>query len=42
MANAPVPIGSRVELRPVHHFSMRGGRIEREQVFEMWKRFGAG
>jgi ketosteroid isomerase-like protein len=37
MVNAPVPIGSRVELRLVHHFSMRGGLIEREQVFETWR-----
>lgn len=37
MTNAPVPIGSAVELRLVHHFSMRDGLIAREQVFEMWR-----
>ncbi len=36
MTNAPLPIGSAVELRLVHHFEMRDGRIAREQVFEMW------
>jgi hypothetical protein len=37
MTNAPLPIGSLVELRLVHHFSMRDGLIAREQVFEMWR-----
>lgn len=37
MTNAPLPIGSKVELRLVHHFSMRDGLIAREQVFEMWR-----
>lgn len=37
MVNAPLPIGTRVELRLVHHFSMRDGLIAREQVFEMWR-----
>jgi ketosteroid isomerase-like protein len=37
MTNAPVPIGSRAELRLIHHFSMRDGLIAREQVFELWK-----
>ena len=37
MTNAPFPIGSAVELRLVHHFSMRDGLIAREQVFEMWR-----
>ncbi len=37
MANAPVPIGSRVELRLLHIFDMRDGLIEREQVIELWK-----
>jgi hypothetical protein len=37
MTNAPLPIGSAVELRLVHHFSMRDGLIAREQVFEMWR-----
>ena len=37
MTNAPVPLGSAVELRLVHHFSMRDGLIAREQVFEMWR-----
>ncbi len=37
MVNAPLPIGTRVELRLVHHFTMRDGLIAREQVFEMWR-----
>jgi ketosteroid isomerase-like protein len=37
MVNAPLPVGSRVELRLVHHFCMCDGRIAREQVFEMWR-----
>lgn len=37
LENAPLPIGSSVELRLVHHFSMRDGRIAREQVFEVWR-----
>ena len=37
MVNAPVPVGARVELRLVHHFAMRDGRIAREQVFEIWR-----
>lgn len=36
MTNAPVPVGSQVQLRLVHHFTMREGRIAREQVFELW------
>lgn len=38
MVNAPLPKGSHVELRLLHVFHMRGGRIAREQVFEIWKR----
>lgn len=37
VARAPVPIGSRAEIRLVHHFSMRDGLICREQVFELWR-----
>ncbi|BBB68733.1 hypothetical protein UNDYM_4480 [Undibacterium sp. YM2] len=37
MTNAPVPLGSRVELRLIHHFTMRDGLIAREQVFELWR-----
>lgn len=37
LVNAPVPIGSRVEIRLIHHFSMRDGLIAREQVFEIWR-----
>lgn len=40
MVGAPVPIGSRVELRLVHVFHMRDGRIAREIVHEDWKRIG--
>jgi ketosteroid isomerase-like protein len=36
--NAPVPLGSLVELRILHVFHMRGGRIAREIVFEEWRR----
>lgn len=36
MTNAPVPVGSQVQLRLIHHFTMREGRIAREQVFELW------
>ena len=35
--NAPVPIGSRVEIRLLHIFEMREGKISRELVFENWK-----
>lgn len=37
MVNAPLPIGSRVELRLVHIFHMADGRIAREIVHEHWK-----
>jgi len=37
VVGAPVPIGSRAEIRLIHHFSMRGGLICREQVFELWR-----
>ncbi len=35
--NAPVPVGSDVELRQVHIFEMRDRRISRELVYEMWR-----
>src|SRR5688500_6048739 len=35
--NAPVPSGSRVEIRRIHIFEMREGKISRELVFENWK-----
>lgn len=38
VTNAPVPIGSRAELRLLHVFHMRDGRIAREEVFEGWRR----
>jgi hypothetical protein len=34
---APVPVGSRVEMRLVHVFEMRDGLIARETVHEVWK-----
>jgi uncharacterized protein YjiS (DUF1127 family)/ketosteroid isomerase-like protein len=34
--NALAPIGTRVSLRLVHIFSMRDGKIERENVYENW------
>ena len=37
VVGAPVPIGSRAEIRLIHHFLMRGGLICREQVFELWR-----
>lgn len=37
LVNAPVPVGSRVEIRLIHHFAMRDGKICREQVFELWR-----
>jgi len=33
----PVPIGSEVEMRLVHIFEMREGKIAKEIAFEMWK-----
>jgi hypothetical protein len=32
-----VPVGSRVELRLMHLFAMRDGRIARETVLEGWR-----
>ena len=37
VANAPVPVGTRVEIRLLHVFEMRGGKISRELVFENWR-----
>jgi ketosteroid isomerase-like protein len=34
--NAPAPVGSRVEIRLLHVFEMRAGKISRELVFESW------
>jgi len=39
-ANAPLPVGSRVELRLMHLFAMREGKIARETVYEGWRRIG--
>lgn len=36
VANAPVPVGTKVELRLLHVFEMREGKIARESVFEAW------
>jgi ketosteroid isomerase-like protein len=33
----PVPSGSMVEMRLVHMFEMRDGKIAKETAFEMWK-----
>ncbi len=38
VANAPLPVGSRVELRLMHLFAMREGRIAKETVYEGWRR----
>ena len=35
--NAPVPVGSKVEIRLLHVFEMRAGKIARELVFENWR-----
>ena len=35
---APAEVGDRVELRLVHIFEMRDGRIARESTFEMWRK----
>jgi ketosteroid isomerase-like protein len=40
VVNAPLPVGSRVELRLMHLFAMREGRIARETVYEGWTRIG--
>jgi ketosteroid isomerase-like protein len=37
VVNAPAPVGSKVEIRLLHVFEMRGGKISRELVFENWK-----
>lgn len=37
VANVPVPVGSRVELRLLHVFHMENGRIAREVVHEHWR-----
>jgi len=37
-ADASYSVGDRIELRLLHVFHMRGGKIAREQVFESWKR----
>lgn len=34
--NAPAPVGSKVEIRLLHVFEMREGKIARELVFENW------
>lgn len=34
--NAPAPVGSKVEIRLLHVFEMREGKISRELVFENW------
>jgi ketosteroid isomerase-like protein len=35
--NAPAPVGSKVEIRLLHVFEMREGKISRELVFENWQ-----
>lgn len=37
LVNAPYPVGSRVELRLLHVFAMRDGKIARETVYEGWR-----
>lgn len=40
LTGVPFGPGTRVELRLLHVFHMREGRIAREQVFEGWRRVG--
>jgi len=40
--NAPLPVGSDVELRLVHIFEMRDRKIARELAYEMWRDVRAG
>jgi ketosteroid isomerase-like protein len=35
--NSPAPVGARVEIRLLHVFEMRDGKISRELVFESWR-----
>ncbi len=35
--HAPAKVGDRVELRLVHIFGMRDGKIARESTFEIWR-----
>lgn len=35
--NTPAPVGSKVQIRLLHIFEMREGKISRELVFEDWK-----
>lgn len=37
VVNAPVPVGSKAEIRLLHVFEMREGKISRELVFENWR-----
>ena len=37
VVNAPVPIGSTVEIRLLHVFDIRDGKIAKELVFENWR-----
>lgn len=38
VVNAPFPVGSRVEIRLVHIFEMRGGKISKELAYEIWRK----
>lgn len=37
VVNAPVPVGSKVEIRLLHVFEMREGKISKELVLENWR-----
>jgi ketosteroid isomerase-like protein len=37
VVNAPVPLGSKVEIRLLHVFEMREGKISKELVLENWR-----
>lgn len=37
VTGAPIPVGARAELRLLHIFHMRDGKIAHEEVFEAWR-----
>ncbi len=42
VVNPPLPVGTKVESRMVHMFDMRGNKIARETVYEMWRNAASG
>ncbi len=41
MPNLPFPLGTRMNVRLVHCFEMRDGRIAREIAYELWREAGS-